>query len=423
MEFLVESLLLIAVLIAASKGAGALSSKVGQPAVLGELLAGLLLGPSLLGLIHFFPSPEVLETERQVLEIIVKDLAKFGVIFLMFLAGLETELEEMKKVGLAAVNGATGGVVFPFVFGFALSRAFGFGLTDSLFIGTILTATSVSISAQTLMELGQLRSKEGTTILGAAIIDDVMGIILLSFVVALTARVRDGTAEGISLLVSFGAIILKMALFLAVSIAVGSYVLKRVAKRLGVLPASEVVLAFGIVVVLVYSWGAEVLGGVADITGAYIAGLIFAGTPIKHIMEEKMKTLAYGFFVPVFFVNIGLEANIFGLEGFFLYTAVVTVGAILTKIIGSGLGVWLTQFTAMESLRVGTGMVSRGEVALIITNVGLDRGVIGREVFSMMVIMTLITTMITPILLRLEFPRKKPGKGRIELEPELEGSR
>jgi Kef-type K+ transport system membrane component KefB len=404
MHFLLESLLLISIIIVASKAAGVLSNKIGQPAVFGELLVGLLLGPSLLGLMGFFPSPEVAHAGEEFLELLIKDLAKIGVIFLMFLAGLETELDEMKRVGVAAFNGALGGVFLPFFFGFGLSMTFGIEFWHSMFIGTILTATSVSISAQTLMELGQLRSKEGTTILGAAVIDDVMGIIILSLVVALSTQ-AGGDAGG-SMLAGIGIIVLKMVLFFAIAILLGAFLFERIASWLENIPGSEILLAFGIVIALVFSWAAESLGGVADITGAYIAGLMFAQTRFKHFFEGKFKTIAYGLFVPIFFVSIGLQANIWDLSGSLAFTALIVVGAIVTKVIGSGLGCWLSKFKPIEAIRVGTGMVSRGEVALIIANIGLARGVIDSGIFSIMVIMTLVTTLVTPILLRFLFPRQ-----------------
>lgn len=393
-EHVLQLLLVLAVIVVASKAAGVMSTRIGQPAVFGELLIGLLLGPSLLNLLHFFPG-EAAES----LLFIIKDLAQLGVIFLMFLAGLETNLAEMKRVGLAAFNGALGGVLLPFGAGTAISLAFGFPVKESVFIGTVLTATSVSITAQTLLELGKLRSKEGTTILGAAVIDDVMGIIVLSLVVALSSREMAGSSTAGNVVW----IVVKMLLFFLVSIAVGQWLLARVTRWVQKLPASEAVFAFAIVVMLLYSWGAEALGGVAAITGAYIAGLLYAQTQFKHFIEERVQITAYGFLVPVFFVSIGLEANARELGGSLLFTGLIVASAILSKIIGTGLGTWLSRFTPLEAIRVGVGMVSRGEVALIVASVGLGYGVIDEAIFSIMVIMTLVTTLVTPVLLRFAF--------------------
>jgi len=393
---LLNMLLLLGIIIVSSKAAASLSNRLGQPAVLGELLVGLILGPTFLNILGLplFAGESIW--------VMVKNLAELGVIFLMFLAGLETELDDLKRVGLAATNGAIGGVVLPFAAGILLGRMFGLGWTESVFTGTILTATSVSISAQTLMELGRLRSKEGTTILGAAVIDDVLGIIILSLIIALSRPGTGGTGE-VAVLLG------KMALYFAAAIAVGFLAFGRIVHWVKQrIQASEAVFATAIILVLLYSWSAEALASIAAITGAYIAGIIFAQTSFRHFLEERMKIVAYGFFVPVFFVSIGLEANARTLGGSLLFTVLIVIAAILTKIVGAAGGAWIARFKPLEALRVGTGMVSRGEVALIVANVGLSAGIITRDIFSIMVIMTLVTTLITPIALRGLFPRGEP---------------
>ncbi len=392
-----QAALALAVVIAVSKAAGAASKKFGQPAVFGELLAGLLLGPTLIDLLHWFPTPEHIHT-------IVKDLAELGVVFLMFMAGLETDLGEMRKVGVAAAVGATGGVVLPLVAGTGISLAFGYGVFESVFIGTILTATSVSISAQTLLELGKLRSREGTTILGAAVIDDVMGIIVLSVVVALHAAQGGGAAEESVWLVLF-----KMVAFFVVAVVVGRLVVPWLLRAADTWPGEEVPFAFALVLALLFAVAAEALGKVAAITGSYALGVLIAQHhDLKHMVEHRLKIIAYGFFVPIFFISIGLEGNL--LEALQVsgvaFTVLITVAAILTKIVGSGLGVRLTRFSWPESLKVGIGMISRGEVALIVAGFGLSKGVIDQAVYSVMIVMTLATTLVTPILLRWAFRRE-----------------
>ncbi len=395
-----ELLLLLAVIIVASKTAGALSNRIGQPAVFGELLIGLILGPTVLNVLGWpvFHGAE--------LGVFVKALGEIGVIFLMFLAGMETELDQMRRVGRAATSAALGGVVLPFGAGAALGMLFGFGLYESLFIGTILTATSVSISAQTLLELGQLRSKEGTAILGAAVIDDVVGIIILSFVVAFGGANATGDLGSVAFLV------VRIIAYFIIAILAGRFLFERILgwvdRRLR---ASEVLLAFSVVLILLYSWSAEALGHVAAITGAYIAGILFAQTRFKHQLEDKIKVISYGFFVPIFFVSIGLQANARELGGTVLFTTLIILAAILTKIGGAMFGGILGHLTLKESIRVGTGMVSRGEVALIVANIGLGAGVIGRDIFTVMVLMTLVTTLVTPIMLRALFERAPEPEG------------
>ncbi|HYF79266.1 MAG TPA: cation:proton antiporter [Symbiobacteriaceae bacterium] len=393
---LLQILLLLPIIIFASKAAGALTKKIGQPAVLGELTVGLLLGPTLLNLIHW-----PVFTEHHLLEETVKHLADLGVIFLMFLAGLETDLKEMKKVGAAAFLGAVGGVATPFLAGMLITRYVGgFEWFPSIFVGVILTATSVSISAQTLLEMGKLRSKEGTTILGAAVIDDVMGIIVLSIVVALHgAGGGGGHADPVWW------VLVKMAAFFAVGIGLGNWLVPRALKWARKWPGTETGFAMAIVLGLIFAFSAEAVGKVAAITGSYLVGVLIAQHhDLAHEVVEKLSILAYGFFVPIFFVSIGLQANaVEAMQGNLWLIFLIVVASILTKVVGSGIGVKLVGFNLMESIRVGTGMISRGEVALIVSNIGLAAGVIDKSIFSVMVIMTLVTTLVTPLLLRVVF--------------------
>lgn len=391
-----QAALALAVVIIVSKAAGAASKLVGQPAVFGELLAGLLLGPTLINLLHWFPATEHVH-------LVIKDLAELGVIFLMFLAGLETELAEMRKVGLAAILGASGGVLLPLAAGTGLSMAFGYGAFESVFIGTILTATSVSISAQTLLELGQLRSKAGMTILGAAVLDDVMGIIVLSLVVALApARAGAAAADPVWLVLA------KMLGFFVAAVVAGRLVAPRILRATATWPGAEVPFAFAIALGLIFAVGAEVYGKVAAITGAYTLGVLLAQQQdLKHLVEERLKVLAYGFLVPIFFISIGLEGNLaeaLRTSGV-VYMGLIIAVAILTKVLGAGLGARAAAFSWAESLQVGIGMISRGEVALIVAGIGLANGVIQPAVYSVMIVMTLATTLVTPLLLRLVFHR------------------
>ena len=332
---------------------------------------------------------------------VVRDFADIGVILLMFVAGLETDLAEMRRVGTVAFWAAFGGVVLPMAGGIATAVLFGLPLYwEAIFIGTILTATSVSISAQTLMELGALRSREGATILGAAVIDDVMGIIVLSFVVAF-ARASDGGAD----LGAVALVVLRMAAYFAIAIAAGR-LLSPVLQWAGRLPVTQAMLAASVVIALVYAWAAEYAGGVAAITGAYVAGVLLAQTPFKQQIDAGVHPLTYSIFVPIFFIGIGLQANGRALGDSALFTAVLILVAIVAKLAGSGVCARLSGFTTPESIRVGVGMISRGEVGLIVAGYGLANGLIGQQVFSAAVIMVLVTTMVTPPLLRLTFPRR-----------------
>ena len=401
MSHLLQLLLFLALIISAAKIAGALASRIGQPPVFGEILAGLLLGPTLLNVLGwplFLPAIAGGEAAPSLFAV-VRDLAEIGVMLLMFVAGLETNFDEMRRVGKVAFWAAFGGVVLPMAGGVAVAVAFGLPLWwEAIFIGTILTATSVSISAQTLMELGALRSREGSTILGAAVIDDVMGIVVLSVVVAFA---KAPTAVDVQQLVLVAA---RIVAFFAVGIFAGRWVtaLLRRASGLGV---TQGVLAAALVIAFFYAWAAEYIGGVAAITGAYLAGVLVAQTEFKGNVNAGIYPLAYSMFVPVFFISIGLQANGRDLGERAAFTVALVIVAIVAKAIGCGLFARMFGFTTQESIRVGAGMISRGEVGLIIAGYGLANGLIGLDVFSASVIMVLVTTMVTPPLLRLTFPR------------------
>lgn len=411
MSHLPQLLLLLAIVIAAAKLAGAAANRVGQPAVFGEILAGLLLGPTLLNLLGWpvfsAGAPPPGTAAHAPLAAIVGDLADVGVILLMFIAGMETDVAEMRRIGKVAFWSAAGGVVLPLVGGALTAAAFGLPLFwEGIFIGTILTATSVSISAQTLMEIGALRSKEGSTILAAAVIDDVMGIVLLSVVVAFA---RGGDRLNLAQL---PLIVVRIVAFFAVAVFLGRYLpaLLRAADRLGV---SQALLGMVLVVTFLYAWGAEYVGAMAAITGAYVAGVLFARTPHKERIDKGIHPLTYSMFVPVFFVSIGLHANARELGAGVLFTLVLAGVAIVTKIVGCAALASVFGFTRRQSVRVGIGMISRGEVGLIVASYGLAHGIVDRQVFSASVIMVLVTTMITPPLLRLVFPTRRPHRAPV----------
>ena len=404
MTHLLQLLLALALIVAAAKLSGAAANRVGQPAVFGEILAGLVLGPTVLNVLGWPVFAAILPVAHGPapgpLIDSLRDLAEIGVILLMFIAGLETDLVEMRRVGTVAFWAAFGGVVLPLVGGAVTAVAFGLPLFwTGLFIGTILTATSVSISAQTLMELNAVRSREGSTILGAAVIDDVMGIILLSLVVAF-ARASGGISP-----VEIAWIVVRMVLFFGGAILLGHY-FERIAAWADRLAVSQGLLAVVLVVALLYACAAEFVGGVAAITGSYLAGVLFAQTRFKSAIDQGIHPLTYTMLVPVFFISIGLLANGRALGNQVWFTVLLVAVAIVTKAVGCAAFARLFGFSTTESVRVGVGMISRGEVGLIVAGYGLAHGLIRLDVFSAAVIMVLATTMITPPLLRLTFPRR-----------------
>lgn len=324
----IDLLLPLALILISAKLAALLSKQVGLPAVFGELAVGILIGPSIIGIIH--PTD------------FLKTLADLGVILLMFIAGLETDLQMMRKVGAAASISANFGVILPLIVGTGAGLISGFPFFESLFIGTALTATSVSISAETLQELGKLKTREGTTILGAAVIDDVLGVIVLAFVL--------GFHDNSSLWLP----IVKMLIFFAVAGFVGFRVIPWFNKHLVRWHnhAEEAVLAAIISLVLVYAWAAEELGGVAAITGAYLLGVILSRLEIKEKLEKGVRSVGYGFFIPIFFVSIGLEANLSGLVTDPAFVGLITLVAVLTKIVGCSFGAWVGRL-AMRKVVTG----------------------------------------------------------------------
>ncbi len=382
-----QLLLALAVIIAAAKVGGYIATRIRQPAVLGELLVGLVLGPSLINLFHIGPFASGHTDE------IIFELAEVGVIFLMFVAGLEVDVSEMLESGKVALLAGNLGVVVPLIGGTLLALAFQRELYPAIFVGMILTATSVSISAQTLLELGVLKSKEGLALLGAAVVDDVVAILALSIFLVVTGT-GDATRP-IYLVIGL------MLLFFIIAIAFAARFFAPLTRYMEKLPISEGLVAFVIVVTLLFAWSAEVVGGVAAITGAFIAGVFFARTKFRHEIERGMHTITYAFFVPIFLVSIGLRANLWDLDtqGLFFLIALIIV-AVLTKVIGCGIGARLGGFDNLASFRVGLGMISRGEVGLIITTIGLNAGLVTNQEYSQVVIMVLATTLVTPLLLR-----------------------
>ncbi|ADG83735.1 cation:proton antiporter [Thermincola potens] len=373
-----ESILLqLVIVLTATKLFGTISKRLNQPTVFGKLLAGLIIGPSLLGILQ--------PTE------IIKELAEVGVIVLMFLAGLETDVEEFRKAGFASTLTAVGGVILPLLAGLGIGLATGHNLFISLFIGTLLTATSVSISATTLRELGRLQTPVGLTILGAAVIDDILGIVVLTLVLGLA-----GAGSGIG---AVGILIGKMVIFFVVALVIGKKLIPPILKFADKMPVNHGLTTAGLVLAFVFAYVAE-LSGVANITGAYIAGVLIGMTKFGHQVTEHTETVGFTTVIPVFFVSIGLLAQVNSLQGGILFVTAITLIAILTKILGCGVGARIAGFNNRDSLAIGAGMISRGEIALIIATIGLNRNLINDSLFTASVVMVLITTIITPPLLK-----------------------
>jgi Kef-type K+ transport system membrane component KefB len=403
----VELFLALGVIILAAKLAGYLSRWFGQPAVLGELLAGIVLGPSLLNFLGWsvFTDLHLADT--------VLHIAELGVLLLMFNAGLEIDLKGLREVRQVALASGTLGVFAPLLMVVPLALLSNYPFEAALFIGVSMTATSVSISAQTMLELGVLQAKEGIALLGAAVVDDILAILLLSILSAILLS-ASGLGEVVVVLV-------RMVAYIGVALGLGWFLLPRLLGWVAQRPISSGVLAFGVGAALLYGWSAEVFGGMAAITGAFIAGVCLgrADRTIRSRLEAGLHELNYGLLVPIFFISIGLRTNLRQLELSQLpFTIALLVVAILSKIIGSGAGARLSGFNNRSALRVGVGMVSRGEVGLIIAAIGLQSKIVPASTFPMIVLVTLVTTLITPPLVRWAFQDAPSTTSTLRLEKE-----
>lgn len=387
-----DYLLYLAIILLSTKVLGLITSRAHMPQVVGALLAGLILGPACLDLIHGTT--------------FLNQVSEIGVIVLMFMAGLETDTQELKKSGLASFIIALIGVIVPLLGGFGIAYACNVqskdlpasALLKYIFIGIILTATSVSISVETLKELGKVSTKAGTAILGAALIDDILGIIALTLI---TSLADPSTNIGLVLLKILGFFVFAIIF----GLAYGFFFKKWNALHPG-LKRRYVVISFAFCLIMAFC--AEAFFGVADITGAYVAGLVISYSSKREFIYREFDTVSYMLVAPVFFASIGLKVELSSMSSnILIFTVLLVIIAIITKIVGCGLGAKIMGYTGQESLQIGVGMISRGEVALIVANKGESLGLIGDELYAPIVVTVVITTIITPILLKVVFKDKK----------------
>lgn len=382
-------LLALAIILLSTKFFGLLTERFRMPQIVGALLAGLLLGPAGFSALQ--------ETE------FLRQIAELGVIFLMFHAGLETDMQELKKTGAVSMLVAVCGVVLPLVGGAAV-YAFFFGcetqldLLKAVFTGVVLTATSVSISVETLKEMGKLNTPAGTIIMGAAVIDDILGILVLTVVSAFADPTTDITMV-------FLKIVMYLILLPLTGVVVSRFFQYRDRRRAYSKRTAIYLLAFAMLMAYV----TETYFGVADITGAYFAGMMICNIErTRDAVANKIDITSYMFFSPIFFAGIGLKTDLSGFTSqLVLFSIVLLIVAILTKMVGCGLSAKLMKFSKQESLAIGIGMISRGEVALIVAQKGQEAGVLSAEHFPAIVLIVIATTLLAPILLRFAFSDAK----------------
>lgn len=373
----------LAIIVITSKIFGLLAKKLRAPQVVGEIIAGILIGPSVLGIVS--------------LTDFLSQMAEIGVILLMFSAGLETNLRDLKKTGLKATLIACCGVFIPLICGTLLYMGFyGFAAVGSeeffkaVFIGVILTATSVSITVQALKEMGRLKGEIGTTIVSAAIIDDVIGIIVLTVVIGF----KNPDANPVN-------VVLKTIAFFAFAVIVG-IVLYKIMKALdGKYPHTRRIPIMGLAICFSFAYIAEAVFGVADITGAYVAGIILCSLKDSQYIARKTDINSYMLFGPIFFASIGLKTNLESISTSILVFAIcfVVVG-LLSKIIGCGLMAKILKYKNRDCLKIGVGMMTRGEVALIVSQKGLAVGLVSPIYFTAVIFLIVTSSILTPIILK-----------------------
>lgn len=380
----------LAIIIFAAEFMGLLAKKCKAPQVVGQIIAGLLIGPAIFNIVQ--PSD------------FLNQMAEIGVVLLMFSAGLETDLKELIRTGPLALAVACVGVAVPLLGGFVLFSLLMYGGFPSvgspeffraLFIGSIMTATSVTISVQTLRELGHLKGKIGTLILSAAIIDDVIGIIVLTFVISLSGGDTSGNS-------SIGKVLIQILLFFVVTIGVGILVYKLFKLLNKKYEHRRRIPIFGLAFALLMSFVAEEFFGIADITGAYAAGIILSSIKDSDYVAQKMDISSYMIFGPIFFVNIGLKTSFADMTGeLIVFSILFVIVSLITKVIGCGFTAKLAKNSWKDSLKVGVGMMTRGEVALIVASKGLNVGLMDQKYFVAVILLIICSSIVTPIILKL----------------------
>ncbi len=378
----------LAIIIIAAKVCGILARKLKAPQVVGEIIAGLLIGPSILGWVE--------QSDFLV------QLAEIGVVLLMFSAGLETDLKDLLKTGPIAALIACAGVFIPLVCGALLYMAF-YGVAPwgseefykAVFVGTILTATSVSITVESLREMGKLKGKVGTTILSAAIIDDVIGIIVLTFVIGFKSPDSKPMA-----------VLTNTVLFFVFAIVVGFLCYKVFQFVDSKYPHTRRIPIAGLALCLAMAYIAEKYFGIADITGAYVAGIILCSIRDSEYIAQKMDTSSYILFGPVFFASIGLKTNVDSVNmSILLFSLAFVAVGLISKIVGCGIMARLCKFNGLDSLKIGVGMMTRGEVALIVAQKGLSAGLLTPVYFTSVIFLIIVSSILTPIILKILYSK------------------
>lgn len=369
--------------------AGHFSRRIGVPAVIGQLLVGILIGPAVLGWVHN--------------NAFMHTFSEIGVIILMFIAGLESDLGMLKKYFKPALAVAFSGVVFPVMLIYFFGKLFHFSFEQAIFLGVTFSATSVSISVEVLKELKRLKSKEGTTILGAAVIDDIISVIILSVLVSMFSNVAkaQGGHHSSNLWMSF----LLDALYFVVIFFLFEWIAPKMMRLGEHLKVVSSVTLMSIVLCLGMAWLAEQVG-LSDVVGAFFAGVAIAQTPYKQEVDSNIEPIGYAVFIPMFFVSIGLNMTFKGFFDDLIFIVSLTILALITKWLGCGLGAKVLGMNYDSMNIIGSGMVSRGEMALIIAQIGYEAHLLSSEYYSGVIFVIILTTLAAPFMLKAAIKRQ-----------------
>lgn len=380
-----------------ARGLGYLFDRYKQPAVIGEIIAGLILGT--IGLMVFYGQqltffnltvklPELAYNTPE-----FELLAELGILFLLFISGLETRISKLKKVSRSSSFVAVGGVILPLFLGILAGLYFNFSLQESIAIGLILIATSVGVTVRTLMDLHVLNTDVGATILGGAVIDDVLGIILLAFVLGIESPLWIG---------------IKIVIFFLIFLYLGLKIIDKILDIGEKIHLPKSLLSISLSVFLIYSFFAD-KAGIAGIIGAFVAGILIGQTVRSGKIASDVKTIGYGFFIPLFFVWVGSKVNVSTFASIGLLAAVIIAVSIIGKIVGCGVGAKLAGMTKRESLQVGVGMIPRMELALIIATSVVSHGILtghaANQILATTLLLTIVTTLIAPLMIKAVFKR------------------
>ena len=369
----------IGLILLSTKALSILFKRVHLPQVVGALLAGILLGPAVF---DFMQPGEAITI-----------FAEFGVIFLLFSAGMETDFNQLRKSFGSSLLISALGVALAIGGGFAVAFLFGKPTFESFLIGVIIASMSTSVTVEALQEMGKLKSKTGTAILGASLFDDILVIVILAVAIGAGGEITMASITGT---------LVRISIFFVFAIAAGIVVNKLFNLMYNRRGRFSI---FALAYCFLMAFMAEQFG-LAGITGAYIAGIAFCNTRCVESLEAKTHTLSYMFFTPILLANIGLQTSFVGLTGsMILFTAALAGVAILSKLIGCGLGARLSKYTRRESLQIGTGMIARGEVSFIVVNKAIIAGYLGTQLFPSVIVVVLVTVLVAPLLLKVAYSR------------------